>query len=64
MLIRMKNVMWKESSGVWERWNAETAVLLKKFQELLRTDSSVPMLIVLYLWGLIKINSHVTANNR
>lgn len=54
MLIGMKNVMWKEGSGVWERWNAETAVLLKKFQELLRKDSSVPMPIFLYLWGIRK----------
>lgn len=45
----MKNVMCKEGSGVWERWNAETAVLLNKSQEPFGTDGSVPMPIVLYL---------------
>lgn len=52
MLVRMKNVMWKEGSGVWERWNAETAELLNRSQEPLGTDSSVPVPIVLYLWGI------------
>lgn len=51
MLVGMKNVVWKEGSGVWERWNAETAELLNRSQEPLGTDSSVPVPIVLYLWS-------------